>query len=115
SPRAEGAELAALGPYERAIHSARANGFVHHEALAREGAGRFGLEGGFETAGAAHLRHARACYALWGADGKVRQLDARYPHLRQAEPAPDARGTIGAPIAHLELATVLNVSQAVAG
>src|SRR4029450_5634729 len=70
---------------------------------------------GAEPAGAAHLRYARACYALWGADGKVRQLDARYPHLRQAEPAPDARGTIGAPIAHLELTTVLNVSQAVAG
>jgi PAS domain S-box-containing protein len=45
----------------------------------------------------------------------VRQLDELYPHLRQAEPAPDARGTIGAPIEHLELTTVLNVSQAVSG
>ncbi len=45
----------------------------------------------------------------------MRQLDELYPHLRQAEPAPDARGTIGAPIEHLELTTVLNVSQAVSG
>ena len=51
----------------------------------------------------------------WGADGKVRQLDRLYPYLRQAEPPSDARGTIGAPIEHLELATVLNVSQAVSG
>src|SRR5204862_233874 len=87
----------------------------HHEALAHELAGRFYLQRGFETAGSAHLRHARACYALWGADGKVRQLDELYPHLYQAEPAPEARGTIGAPIEHLELATVLNVSQAVSG
>ena len=87
--------------YERAIRSARANGFVHHEALAHELAGRFYLQRGFETAGSAHLRHGRACYALWGADGKVRQLDELYPHLRQSEPAPDARGTIGAPIEHL--------------
>jgi PAS domain S-box-containing protein len=113
--RLEGRELEAMRLYEQAIQSARANGFVHHEALAHELAGRFALQRGFETAGAAHLRHARACYALWGADGKVRQLDERYPHLRQAEPAPDARGTIGTPIEHLELATVLNVSQAVSG
>ena len=113
--RLEGRELDAMRLYERAIRSARANGFVHHEALAHELAGRFYLQRGFETAGSAHLGHARACYALWGADGKVRQLDELYPHLRQAEPAPDARGTIGAPVEHLELATVLNVSQAVSG
>src|SRR5438034_58480 len=79
--RLEGRELDAMRLYERAIQSARANGFVHHEALAHELAGRFYLQRGFETAGSAHLRHARACYALWGADGKVRQLDELYPHL----------------------------------
>ena len=113
--RVEGREFEALRLYERAIHAARASGFVHHEALGHELAGRFYLQRGFETAGAAHLGHARACYALWGADGKVRQLDERYPHLRQAESAPDARGTIESPVEHLELTTVLNVSQAVSG
>src|SRR5439155_3938169 len=44
-----------------------------------------------------------------------RQLDELYPHLRQSEPAPDARGTIGAPIEHLELATILKMSHAVSG
>src|SRR6059036_3340530 len=113
--RIERRPLEAMDLYERAIRSARANGFVHHEALAHELAGRFYLQRGFETAGSAHLRHARACYALWGADGKVRQLDELYPHLRQSEPAPDARGTIGAPVEHLELATILKVSHAVSG
>ena len=113
--RIEGRPLEAMDLYERAIRSARANGFVHHEALANELAGRFYLQRGFETAGSAHLRHARACYALWGADGKVRQLDELYPHLRQSEPAPDARGTIGAPIEHLGLATILKMSHAVSG
>ena len=45
----------------------------------------------------------------------MRQLDELYPHLRQDEPAPDSRGTIGAPVEQLELATVLKVSQAVSG
>ena len=113
--RLEGRALDAMDLYERAIRSARANGFVHQEALSHELAGRFYLQRGFETAGAAHLVHARACYALWGADGKVRQLDGLYPHLRQTESARDARGTIESPVEHLELTTVLNVSQAVSG
>jgi PAS domain S-box-containing protein len=113
--RIEGRPLEAMDLYERSVRSARANGFVHHEALAHELAGRFYLQRGFETAGSAHLRHARACYALWGADGKVRQFDELYPHLRQSEPAPDARGTIGARIEHLELATILKVWHAVSG
>ncbi|OLC49630.1 MAG: hypothetical protein AUH82_00165 [Chloroflexi bacterium 13_1_40CM_4_65_13] len=113
--RLKGRELDAMRLYERAIQSARANGFVHHEALAHELAGRFYLQRGFETAGSAHLRHARACYALWGADGKVQQLDQLYPHFRKEELSPDARGIIGAPVEHLDLATVLKVSQAVSG
>jgi PAS domain S-box-containing protein len=61
-----------------------------------------------------YLRHARHGYLRWGADGKVR-LDELYPHLRTEEPAPDARGTAGAPMERLDLATVLKVSEAVSG
>ncbi len=49
----------------------------------------------------------------WGADGKVRQLDELYPHLREPTAAPAATGTIGTPVEHLDLATVIKVSQAV--
>ena len=63
----------------------------------------------------AHLRNAPACYLRWGADGKVRQLDELYPHLREEEPAPGPTRTIGAPVEHLDLATVIKVSQAVSG
>ena len=113
--RIEGRELEAERLYEQAIRSARANGFVHYEALANEIAARFYAARGFEQIAQLYLRNARHCYLRWGADGKVRQLDELYPHLRQEEPAPDSRRTIGAPIEHLELATVLKVSQAVSG
>ena len=113
--RIDGRVVDAMDLYEQAIRSARANGFVHNEALANELAARFYAARGFEKIAQAYLRDARYGYLRWGADGKVRQLDELYPHLRQAEPAPDARGTIGAPIEHLELATVLNVSQAISG
>ncbi|HYY28041.1 MAG TPA: PAS domain S-box protein, partial [Chthoniobacterales bacterium] len=58
---------------------------------------------------------ARDGYLRWGADGKVRQLDQLYPHLCQQEPAPGPTSTIGAPVEHLDLATVIKVSQAVSG
>ena len=113
--RIEGRILDAEHLYEQAIGSARANGFVHHEALANELAGRFYGARGFEQIAQLYLRNARQCYRSWGADGKVRQLDHLYPHLRKEEPVPDARRTIGTPIEQLELATVLKISQAVSG
>ena len=64
--RIEGRALDAMRLYEQAIQSARANGFVHNEALADELAGRFYLGRRLETNGFAHLRQARACYALLG-------------------------------------------------
>src|SRR5262249_21122533 len=113
--RLEGRELEAERLYEEAIRSARANGFVHNDALAHELAARFYAARGFETIAQAYLRQARYGYRRWGADGKVRQLDQLYPHLRTAEAAAAPTGTIGAPVDHLDLATVLTVSQAVAG
>jgi PAS domain S-box-containing protein len=113
--RIEGRELDAERLYEHAIRRAQANGFVHHEALAHELAARFYAARGFEQIADLYLRNARHGYLRWGADGKVRQLDQLYPHLRMKEPSPDSRGTIGAPMEHLEIATVLKVSQAVAG
>jgi PAS domain S-box-containing protein len=113
--RIEGRILDAEHLYEEAIRSARANGFVHNEAVANEVAGRFYEKRGFEQIAQLYLRNARQCYLSWGADGKVRQLDQIYPQLRQEEPATDARRTIGTPIEHLEFATVLKISQAVSG
>src|SRR5207237_6378658 len=54
-------------------------------------------------------------YRRWGADGKVRQLNQLYPHLSTEEAAAAPTGTIGAPVDHLDLATVIKVSQAVSG
>jgi hypothetical protein len=61
------------------------------------------------------LRNARYGYLRWGAEGKVRQLDQLYPHLRQDERAPGPADTIGASVEHLDLATVVKVSQAISG
>ena len=45
----------------------------------------------------------------------MRQLDRLYPHLKKATPGAGATSTIEAPVEHLDLATVVKVSQAVSG
>src|SRR5262249_38519941 len=113
--RLEGRVVDAQDLYEQAIGSARANGFVHNEALANELAARFYGARGFQKIAHAYLRDARHCYRQWGAEGKIRQLDELYPHLGDEEPARGPTGTITAPVERLELATVLKVSLAVSG
>jgi PAS domain S-box-containing protein len=111
--RLEGRDVDAMRLYRQAIRSARANGFVQHEALAYELAARFYAARGFDEEADLYLRNARYGYLRWGADGKVRQLDEMYPHLRKDEVAPARTSTIGTPVEHLDLATVIKVSQAV--
>src|SRR5262249_15741544 len=113
--RLEGRPLEAMDLYERAIASARANGFVHNEALAYELAARFYAARGLAEIANLYLGKARQGYVRWGADGKVRQLDQLYPGLRPDERAPDTTGTIEAPVERLDLATVIEVSQALSG
>ena len=101
--------------YERAIRSARANGFIHNEALANELASRFYAARDFDTIAHAYLREARHCYLRWGAFGKVRQLEQLHPHLRDAPVPASPTTTIGAPVEQLDVGTVLKAAQAVSG
>jgi diguanylate cyclase (GGDEF)-like protein/PAS domain S-box-containing protein len=112
--RIEDRPFDAMQLYEKAIHSAHSNGFLHNEALANELAGRFYLGRGLESTGLAHLRQARASYSDWGADAKKRQLDMRYPQLVLARTAIAAsNGDSLSP--QLDLATVIMASHAVSG
>ena len=113
--RIEGRLLNAQELYEKAIREAHKNGFVHNQAIANEIAGRFYAERGYEKIAATYLRAARACYLRWGADGKVRQLEELYPHLKVDKSIPDSTATIVTPIEQLDLATVIRVSEAVSG
>jgi predicted ATPase/signal transduction histidine kinase len=113
--RIEDRDLEAMKLYEHAIRSARANGFVHHEAIAYELAARFYAARGFQKIADAYLLEARYGYQRWGADGKVAQLDQFYPHLNKEWLISTPTSTILAPTERLDLATVIKVSQAVSG
>ena len=100
--------------YEDAIRSAHANGFIQNEAIAYERASAFYRARCFDASADLHLREARSCYARWGAEGKVRQLDACYPQLQVQQPVE----TPAAPwneVAQLDLLSVAKASQAISG
>jgi predicted ATPase/transcriptional regulator with GAF, ATPase, and Fis domain len=113
--RVEGRAFDAMQLYEQAIQLAQENGFVQNEALAHEVAARFYLARGFETIAQTYLRNARNCYDRWGAHGKVKQLDEHYLHLHAERDSTSPTATIGTPAEHLDLATVVKVSQTVSG
>jgi PAS domain S-box-containing protein len=113
--RLEGRDLDAMRLYEQAIRTARENGFAQNEGIANELAAEFYLVRRYETSASAYLRNARYCYLCWGALGKVRQLDKRYPHLHE-EPAPASfTATIGTSVEQLDLGTVMKAAHAVSG
>jgi PAS domain S-box-containing protein len=113
--RIDGRDVDAMRLYEQAIHSARANGFIHNEALANELAARFYAARGFEKIARVYLQDARYGYLRWGADGKVRQLEQLHPHLREARASTSPTATIGRPLEQLDVGTVLKAAQAVSG
>jgi predicted ATPase len=113
--RLEGREADAMRLYERAIQSARNQGFVQNEGVAHELAAGFYLDRGSTTAARAHLENARNCFARWGAVGKVQQLDRRYPRPRERMAAPLPMAMIGAPVEQFDVMSVIKASQAVSG
>ncbi|MDC0676285.1 sensor histidine kinase [Sorangium atrum] len=114
------AEIARIGEewdkaaqlYEQAIRSARESGFVHNEALGYEIASRFYRMRGFDLIADTYLREARACYARWGADGKVKQIDQQNPRLWDARLLAQA-ASFAARSEELDLLSVLKASQTI--
>src|ERR1700736_1756559 len=100
---------------EQAIQSAHEQGFVQNEGLAHELAARFYLAHGFETIAHTYLRNARNCYDRWGALGKLKQLDERYPHLHEERDSTSSTATIGTSVGQLDVETVVKASQALSG
>jgi PAS domain S-box-containing protein len=109
--RVRGEGLAALHHYERAVDAAHAADMVQNEAIAYELAARFCRGAGFAAAGALYLVEARRCYQAWGAEGKVADLERRFPELAERR-VPSAGPTVTSP-GELDLMAVAKASQAI--
>ncbi|PTL76235.1 AAA family ATPase [Vitiosangium sp. GDMCC 1.1324] len=101
----------AMRAYEDAIHSAREHGFIQNVALASELAANFWRERRFPTIAEAYARSAREAYLRWGAQGKVRHLESRWPNLALAV----ASSEHDTNTTQIDALTVVKAQQAISG
>ncbi len=99
--------------YDEAVRKARTSGLLHDEAVALEAAGRHYLARGLAAVGTALLRHARSCYEQWGAIGKIRLLERRFPHLRGQSAAAAMDGRIGMSFLELDAVSVIESARTI--
>ncbi|MEW5854789.1 MAG: AAA family ATPase [Myxococcota bacterium] len=112
--RLEERDLDAMRLYEEAIRAAHESGFIQVEGLAYELASSFYRARGYALIADVYVGEARACYARWGADGKVRQIDHRYPRLVEPRAAA-AITTITVRPEQFDLRSVIKASQTISG
>ncbi|SHH04092.1 AAA family ATPase [Massilia sp. CF038] len=110
--RIQGRDMEAMRAYDGALASARASGFVQHEALAAELAAAFYRQRGFDKIAVTYARDALTAYGRWGAYAKMRELEGQYPGLVRV-PSPGAQAVAGGPV--LDLMAALRASQALSG
>jgi predicted ATPase/signal transduction histidine kinase/DNA-binding response OmpR family regulator len=101
--RLEERDLDAQKFYEEGISQAHLNGFSQDEGIAYELAGNYYADRGFNTISTFYFKEARSCFARWGADGKVAQLERLHPIISKG----------WAPERTLDMMTVFKATQAI--
>ncbi|TAH20792.1 MAG: GAF domain-containing protein [Cytophagales bacterium] len=69
--------------YDKAISFAYEHQYINDEAIAWELAGKFYMNLGESYLATFYLQNAVRCYEKWGALAKVKQLETKYPQIRQ--------------------------------
>ncbi|MDZ8054953.1 MAG: AAA family ATPase [Aulosira sp. ZfuVER01] len=122
--RVLGQPLVAMDLYDRAISNAKEQGFLHEEAVAAELAAEFYFQRGRENLAKDYLTQSYYAYAQWGANVKLKDFEAKYPHIFSRSLKRKAKilemnqtissTTTGSP-GGLDLAAVMKASQALSG
>jgi predicted ATPase/signal transduction histidine kinase/tRNA A-37 threonylcarbamoyl transferase component Bud32 len=111
--------------YDRAIQLAKEQRYMNEEALANELASKFHLSTGRSSIAEAYLQKAHYCYRRWGAIAKIQELEETCAELLSAGRAIHSLGTAKSTAGvdstssgvwrGLDLATVMEASQAISG
>lgn len=122
--RVLGHDLEAMTYYDKAIQLAKTNGYIQEEALANQLAAEFYFSRGRDRIAQVYLREAYYSYLRWGAIGKVKEMESRYPQLlSQPVGEPSTTGhsvsttdsSVSQRVRDFDLGTIVKASQAIAG
>ncbi|OCT15646.1 hypothetical protein A8709_16420 [Paenibacillus pectinilyticus] len=112
--RVQGHAQRAEQGYESAIRQAREQGFIQHEAIATELAGKYYKQAGREKIAKTYLIDAYLGFVSWGAKAKADELIARYPgYLSSLHESPDWATTkiSDYSLQALDFMTIMNTSR----
>ena len=104
---------AAPTTYEEAIQAAREQGLVHNVAVASELAARFWMERRLPSVARAYARQAREAYEQWGAEGKVRHMDAQSAWLLGGGSQDPDSASHDSASSHLDVLAIVKAQQAI--
>jgi signal transduction histidine kinase len=116
--------LAAMELYDAAIQGASEQRYKQEEGIANELAAEFYLALGREKIAKTYMTEAYYVYIAWGAVGKVRDLERKYPSLiyqtikqeiTDIAATRTSNSTTGSITTVLDLATVMEASQTISG
>ncbi len=124
--RVLGERVEAMENYDQAIALAKENEYINEEALAYELAAKFYWSWGKETIAQLYMQKAHYAYQVWGAQQKVKDLEAKYPQLitgisinskikSTANPITTTATSHFRTSTSLDLATVMKAAQAISG
>jgi predicted ATPase/serine phosphatase RsbU (regulator of sigma subunit) len=120
--RISGDVVSAMMYYDRAIESARQNGFIQEVAIGLERAGEFYLSIGRDKFALNYLADAYHAYSSWGANAKAEALLISFPRIRSTVQNVDKTITLSNTFSTsseyaslLDIGTILKVSQAISG
>ncbi|WP_431655281.1 trifunctional serine/threonine-protein kinase/ATP-binding protein/sensor histidine kinase [Pantanalinema rosaneae] len=122
--RVLGQELEAMTYYDKAIRGAKVNGYLQEEALANQLAAEFYFSRGRDRIAQVYLTDAYYSYLRWGALGKVKEMEARYPQLLsqsiiESTTTGHSVSTTGSSVSQrvrdFDFGTIVKASQAIAG
>jgi len=108
--RLEKQDILAIRHFDHAAIAATATGFVHEQAIANEQLALTCIPTGLISGANLHLRIARDCYRLWGADAKVDQMEREHSFLAIAPIQEQYRTTVQV---QLEMEAGIGVAKAV--
>ncbi|MFC0213659.1 diguanylate cyclase [Paenibacillus chartarius] len=100
--------------YQKAVQLAGEGSFIRYKALSNELAGKYYRDKDYQDLALYYFRQAAYYYSVWGAKGKVRQLERDYGvHSAAAAriPAP-VDGTISVTVESIDIRTIMMASQA---
>lgn len=82
--RIKGKDKDAALLYEKSIHGARENNFIHEEAIALELAGKFYIQRKADNLAEYYMKSSYNAYREWGAQAKLRAMEQKYPNYVSA-------------------------------